>query len=481
MNVRSIHVRLILWYTVLVIFTSVGFGAYTYQSLRQRLYDEMKETLTRRVEHVRDDVLTHITTYTPDALKREIQDVYSPEENDRFIRISNSDGSTLYVSGSPRDKNFDPSRIPLPKDYTAKVSERMEQLRSSEKLLLVGFITPLAGNNYVVEMGAPIDQIDSALRKLIITLLIGLPVIIIIAVAGGSLLIRRALHPVETIRATAEQITFSNLRQRLPVAATGDALEHLAKTLNQMLERLDLAYQQASRFSADASHELRTPLTIMRSELESIESTMHAGQLPLAIRERIGSVLEEAERLSGIVEGLFAIARLDAGEAKIGHEAFDLAALVRSTVEQMQLLAEEKRISILIDAPGPVFVAGDAARLKQVIVNLLDNAIKYTLAGGIITFSVFLEQAKAILRIKDNGIGIPSEELPHIFERFYRADKVRSRTTQGAGLGLSIVRAICQAHGGTAQVQSTEGTGTIVTIELPLADRNLQENFNAAA
>ena len=479
MNLRSIHTRLILWYTALVICISVGFGAYTYYSLGHRLYEEMHETLARRADHVRDNILPQ-TAKTPEVLARQIQEIYSPEESSRFIRITRADGGVVYASGAPQDHAFDPSLIPPAKNYTNHISGHIEQTENHERLLIVGLNAASNGNNYIIEMGAPTDQIDSALRKLIITLLIGLPAVVVIAIVGGSLLIRRALQPVESIRAAAEQITFSNLRQRLPVAATGDALENLTKTLNQMLERLDFAYQQASRFSADASHELRTPLTIMRSELESLESTMHAWQLPVAIRERIGSILEEAERLSGIVEGLFAIARLDAGEAKIDNKIFDLADLVRSTVEQMQLMAEEKRISVMIDASGPVFVMGDAPRLKQVIVNLLDNAIKYTPAGGTIAFTVQTESPKAILAIKDNGIGIAAEALPLIFERFYRADKVRSRGSQGAGLGLSIVRAICQAHGGTLRVESAEGTGTSVTVELPLSDTRLQGALHAA-
>ena len=170
--------------------------------------------------------------------------------------------------GVPQDHTFDPANIPLAKDYTAHVSERMIEARNQRNLLVVGFGAVVDGNGYIIEMGAPTDEIDSVLRKLILTLLIGLPVVAVITITGGSILVRRALQPVEAIRATAEQITFSNLRQRLPAAATGDAIENLSKTLNQMLERLDQAYQQASRFSADASHELRTPLAIMRSELE---------------------------------------------------------------------------------------------------------------------------------------------------------------------------------------------------------------------
>ncbi|MHB8483371.1 MAG: sensor histidine kinase [Nitrospiria bacterium] len=382
------------------------------------------------------------------------------------------------MSGPPHDRSFNPMAVPPASNYTSRISKHTIEIDTNAHLLIVGLNTGSNGTGYVVEMGAPTTEIDNALRKLILTLLIGLPVVAVIAIAGGFILVRQALKPVEVIRATAQQITFGNPHQRLPVTATGDAIQHLSKTLNQMLERLDLAYQQATRFSADASHELRTPLTIIRSELELIANRQ---ELPPGLRDRVGSVLEETERLSGIVEGLFALARLDAGEAKIGHNIFDLAELVRSTLEQMQLLPEEKHLSVTIDAPQPVFVMGDAARLKQVIVNLLDNAIKYTMAGGAITFFVQVKSSKAILRVRDNGMGISPEALPHVFERFYRADRVRSRTVQGAGLGLSIVRAICQAHGGTVDAVSEEGVGTTVTVELPFVDKTLQEKMHAAA
>lgn len=474
MNIRSIHTRLILWYTALILFTSIGFGAYTYYSLHHRLYDEMRATLARRVKQICENMLPG--SNAPETLAYQIQEVYSPEKSNRFIRVSRADGTVVYVSGPPQDHTFDPASVLPAGNHNGRISERVEQIGSGERLLIVGSATVSDGVGYIVEMGTPTDQMDSVLRKQIVTFLIGQPFVIAIAIVGGSILVRRALQPVEEIRATAEKITYSNLSQRLPVATTGDALEHLSVTLNQMLERLEHAYQQASRFSADASHELRTPLAIMRSELEAIESTLRVWQPPLSFGDRIGNVLEEAERLSGIVEGLFALARLDAGEAKMENEIFDLAELVRSTVEQMQLLAEDKRLSIAIDAPQPVPVMGDGPRLKQVVVNLYDNAIKYTMAGGAIAFTVRASAPKAILSVSDNGIGISAEALPHVFERFYRADKARSRSSQGAGLGLSIVRAICQAHGGTAHIQSTMETGTTVTVELPLADGS--ENSN---
>jgi signal transduction histidine kinase len=204
----------------------------------------------------------------------------------------------------------------------------------------------------------------------------------------------------------------------------------------------------------------------MRSELESV---LHTQDLTQAVYEKAGSILEEVERLSNIVEGLFSLARLDGGEAKVGNDIFDLAELATSTLEQMHLLAEEKSLSVVVSAPHPVFVMGDAARLKQVIVNLLDNAIKYTMPGGTISIIVSATGLQAVLSVNDNGVGIPPDALPHIFERFYRADKVRSRTIQGAGLGLSIVRAICQAHGGTVEANSQEGISTSLIVKLPLA------------
>lgn len=282
------------------------------------------------------------------------------------------------------------------------------------------------------------------------------------------MLVRRSLKPVEDMRSTAEQITFGNLSNRLPAAATGDELEYLSITLNQMLARLDDSYQQASRFSADASHELRTPLSIMRGELESL--IQREAGLSEPLRERIGSVLEETERLSHIVESLFAISRLDAGEGRTEPVTFYLADMVDTTKDQMLLMAEEKNIKVMVEKTHNVRIKGNAARLKQVVVNILDNAIKYTPEDGTISIRIYSTHHKAILEIKDNGIGIPADALPHVFERFYRADKVRSREQGGAGLGLAIVRSICQAHGGAVEIESTENQGTTCRVELPLAN-----------
>jgi signal transduction histidine kinase len=232
-----------------------------------------------------------------------------------------------------------------------------------------------------------------------------------------------------------------------------------------MIERLDDAFQHINRFSADASHELRTPLTVLQLELEGIAQNH---RWDASLRDQIGSALEETHRMSRIVESLLAISRLDAGEAKMDKTRLDLGELVASTADEMRLLAEEKSIGLRTHVATGIQVEGDRTRLQQVIVNLIDNAIKYTQQGGKVEISVGGEGNTAVLEVSDNGPGIPSHALPHVFERFYRTDKARSRASGGAGLGLSIVKAICAAHNAEVKVSSQEGRGSRFRVELPL-------------
>src|SRR5262249_38887438 len=211
--------------------------------------------------------------------------------------------------------------------------------------------------------------------------------------------------------------------------------------------------------------ELRTPLTILRGELEGLVQQPH---LTDEWRIRLGSALEEVDRLAHIVEGLFAISRLDAGEAAAEWRPFDLAQLAASTADQMSLLAEDKQIKVSCTASKSVWVEGDRARVKQVVVNLLDNAIKYTPPGGAVNLSVGPENRTAVLEVQDTGIGISPELLPRVFERFFRTDKARSREQGGAGLGLAIVKSICAAHHGSVGATSTPGRGSRFRVELPL-------------
>jgi heavy metal sensor kinase len=303
-------------------------------------------------------------------------------------------------------------------------------------------------------------------RRLLGMLAVGLPLTVAVAVAGGFVLVRRALDPVERIARKAAEITQHNLSERLPVVDSGDELERLSVSLNHMISRLQEAIDGSKQFVADASHELRTPLTVMRGELESLAQDPQLGR---ETRETLGSVLEEVERLAEIVESLFALSRLDAGEASAEWRRFDLAELAATTAEQMSLLATDKNVSVACDSAAGVMVEGDPARLKQVIVNLLDNAIKYTAAGGRVRLTVRREQGFAVLEVADDGIGIPAEALPHVFKRFFRVDTSRSREQGGAGLGLAIVKSICSAHGADIEVISEPGRGSTFRLRQPLA------------
>ena len=267
---------------------------------------------------------------------------------------------------------------------------------------------------------------------------------------------KRALLPVDKIAASAERISSQNLSERLPVAQTGDELERLSVALNHMVERLDEAFQYSRRFVADASHELRTPLTVLRGELESfVQEPQLApnGASGWAARWRKSSGWPASSKGCSPSRGSTP-ARPHAEWVR-----FDLAQLAAATADQMSLLAEDKNIQVTCAAAERVWVEGDRARLKQVVVNLLDNAIKYTAEGGAVAVTVSTLDSKAVLEVADNGIGIPPEALPRIFDRFFRVDKARSRELGGAGLGLSIVKSICAAHHGRVEASSTPGPG----------------------
>ena len=478
MITRSIRFRMALWYAALLAGALALFGAATYVGLERYLQKSLEESLIKQARSIGDVLLVNINQSGEDYVDNEITEHYSPEINGRFIRVTRADGKRIYVSGPPKDGTFDPALVAAPRLPAAQKFTREVEMSDGHELLLHGLPYRAGdGAQFLIEVAAPYNQIESVLRGLLLTFALGLPLIVALAIGGGYLLMRRALHSVDEIRQKAAQITSRNLSERLPVVHTGDELERLATDLNRMIARLEESFLQINRFSADASHELRTPLTVLQGELESIA---RSGQhLPVEIRDTVGSALEETQRLTKIVENLLAISRLEAGEARKQPERLDFAELARSTADQMRLLAEEKHIHFKCDGADPVEVDADPLRLKQVVVNLLDNAIKYTPEGGRVSISVMRRDRRAVLEVGDSGIGISSVDLPHIFDRFYRADKARSRQMGGTGLGLSIVRSICLAHGGQVTVNSTEGRGSLFRVELPLSTSNRSQSRNA--
>jgi heavy metal sensor kinase len=465
MNSRSLSFRLVTWYASLLTIVFVLLGSVTYLLVRHYLEANLLDIQARRAHQIADTLVDSIARTGGAAVAYEIEDLYSPEANDRFLRVTRDDGHLIYASGAPKDRSFVPGAVPLPSLNRSREFNRKEELAGGD--LLIATVPHRVGEHrYLIEVGVSSAITEATLDDVVAMLAVGLPVAVIIAVAGGFVLVRRALVPVDRIARKAEDITQHNLSDRLPVVRTGDELERLSVSLNHMISRLEDAIQTSKRFVADASHELRTPLTVLRGELESLAQDP---QLKSQTTETLGSMLEEVSRLSGIVEGLLALSRLDVGEAQAEWVPFDLAELAATTADQMSLLAEDKDIAVVCEAAPSITVEGDRARLKQVIVNLLDNAIKYTPRGGTVRLQISRQDGFAVLDVADDGIGIPPEALPHVFKRFFRVDDSRSRDKGGAGLGLSIVHSICTAHGAQVEVSSVLGKGSRFRVRQPLA------------
>ena len=462
MNTSSIRFRLSAWYAGLLILVYVLFAALLMHSVQSFLEASVLDTQARRARQIASTLVTPLAPAAESTLVGQVRALYSPELSDRFIRITRADGSVLYRSGEPSDHSFVPADVP-PVPVTFGEELRRRQALPDGRTVLVAAVH--AGDvRYTVEVGVSTAAISALLRQLLWLTALGLPIMVVLAVSGGYLLVKRTLAPVERIASKAELITHHNLAERLPVVRTGDELERLAISLNHMISRIDDAFQQSRRFVADASHELRTPLTVLRSELESLAHNRPPESDPY---ERLGSLLQPVERLSKTVERLFALSRLDAGEAQTEWIEIDLGELVATTVDQMLLLAADKEITVTCEAQGRVLVSGDRSRLKQVVVNLLDNAIKYTPPHGAVHLRVTAAQGCVVLSVEDSGVGIPAEALPHVFERFYRVDTTRSDDTGGAGLGLAIVKTICDAHGAAVRVASALGRGSSFHVTFP--------------
>ena len=467
---RSIRARLITLYVVTLSLIFVCFGGYTYWGFKEYLLNSLRLGFARRAHQVATTILADIPQRGDAFVGEEIRARYAPELNERIIRVTDQSGRVIYASS-----NSGALSAPLCPVFiddnpeTAPVHQR-ETNAPKEDVQVVAIGYRVDGTRYIVEVAGAENEVSSALDGLLLTLGLGFPVLIGLSTLGVYNLLGRALRPVAEIVNSAERITLRNLSQRLPVPATGDEIERLTVALNHMIQRLDESYQVTSRFAGDASHELRTPLTIMRGELESL---LNESDLNEEHAAQVESVLEEAERLTQIVEGLLTLSRLDAGESRMNKDPVDLAELASTTVEHMLPLAEEKSLTLACQAEAGVMVDANEVRVKQVIVNLLDNAIKYTPEGGKITVRVSHEASHALLEVEDNGIGISVEALPHVFERFYRSEQPQARRAGGTGLGLSMVQSIVEAHRGKVAVESREHFGCVFRVQLPHLELNV--------
>jgi heavy metal sensor kinase len=294
---------------------------------------------------------------------------------------------------------------------------------------------------------------------------VGLPAVLL-GLLGGWWLTRRALAPVTALTAAVERIQEHNLGEKIPRTQNGDELDRLTEVFNAMTARLDGSFSRIREFTLHASHELKTPLTVLCGETET---ALHDESLSAAERERAASQLDELRRLARIVDGLTLLAKADAGQVALKLEHVRLDELVRDNVADLQILAEPHNIRVELQTCAEIFVLGDRHRLRQLLLNLADNAVKYNQPGGRVTISLRRQQDEAEFTIANTGAGIVPEVLPRVFDRFFRGDTAHNSAVDGCGLGLSIAQWIVSAHGGTIQI-----TETVVTVRLPLSQQDTE-------
>jgi two-component system OmpR family sensor kinase len=324
---------------------------------------------------------------------------------------------------------------------------------------------------YFIRLGQSMAAVESARRRVLIVLGIAIPIALLLGSFGGLLLANQALSPVDRITTAAEQIAKGDLAERVPMPANAstkqDEIGRLAATFNHMISRLQAAFERQKQFTSDASHELRTPLAVMRGDMEI---ALRRERSPEEYQRVLGSNLEEIIRLTRLIEDLLMLARADSGRVELRCEPVDLNKLCRQMADYITPLAQQRDQVLTYESPNDeIIVNADLQRIKQLLLNLLDNAIKYTPAGGHVTLMVKAEHDQAVIAVADTGRGISAEDLPHIFERFFRrSGKTSDRSAAGFGLGLSIVKWIVESHGGLIETTSQPGNGTTFVVKLPL-------------
>ncbi len=385
---------------------------------------------------------------------------------DKFFQIFSPTGRITIQS--PNVKSHD---VPLSQDalqHAMKGDTTYESARfPGETLRLVSVPILYQGNLLnIVQVGTSLKPVEHTLKRLLAVLLVLIPLALLVSLGGGWFLAGRVLRPVAIMTAAAKKIAAGDLSQRLAVEATGDEIGRLAETFNAMIARLDASFRQIRQFSSDASHELRTPLTVMKGETELVLRRQRDCEDYKGVLE---SNLEEIDRMTRIVDELLFLSRADLGDVKMAAERVDLVDLLEDIQQQASVLGQDQGIEVLLGTLHPATVLGDELRLRELFLNLVDNAVKYSKPGGKVELSLRIEQTSAKVAIQDYGIGIRPEAIGRIFDRFYRTDEARAHTKKGTGLGLAICAWIAEVHHGHIDVHSRLGEGSTFTVTFPLA------------
>jgi heavy metal sensor kinase len=382
---------------------------------------------------------------------------------ERYLEVLSPEGGVLYrnerLAGQPLGGR------PIPREGQNQYSNRSAHLADGTPLRMVSRRHVLDGHPILIRLAYSLRPIWGRFQEFGAASLLALPIVLVLAGIAGYLLTGSALAPLQEMAGRAERITSESLHERLPAGEAGDELDHLARVFNNLLARLEQSFEQLRRFTSDASHELRTPLASIRSVGEvALRKNGNREQY----RDTIGSMLEEVNRLTALVDSLLTISRADAGRIQLHPTVFPVMGLAREAAALFEVLAEEKCLQIAIEGDEGVSLTGDRVFLRQALVNIIHNAVKYSPAGGAISVKVQEDPAGSIqVEVADTGPGIAPEHFARIFDRFYRVDESRSRQFGGAGLGLSIAQWAVRVHGGDIRLLPTPGRGCTFQICLP--------------
>lgn len=390
---------------------------------------------------------------------------------DGYVLIQDSTGYDIYASPSVADLSTSDRELfsnQARRSTPGRATQRITMF-NDEALLATREVSLSEAARYRVYLGLSSANISLTPRDLVGTMLVITPLLLVLSIMFAYLIAGRAFRPIDRIIDQVEAITDGrSLHRRLAIGAAGEELARLSSTLNAFIERIETSFGALRRFTADASHELKTPLAVMRADVErAISPTTTETEQAEALEE----ALQQLTRMADLVNSLLTLARADEGRFDLFREPIELAPLTREVIETARLLGEDAGLTIEAPQLDNAEVLGDVTRLRQLFLNLVTNAIKYTPRGGRVEIAMVREATMARFSVKDTGIGIAAADLPYVFERFWRADRVRSRATErgGFGLGLAISQWIAQAHGGTLDVQSRLGRGSTFTVTLPLA------------
>lgn len=462
----TLRVRLTLWYgtalaLILIIFSTVLY-VMTARSLRDAVDQSLEETAAAAVRALEE------RGFLPLVDEGELMSQF-PElaRIDKFFQIFSPSGTITIRSPNVKQHEMPLSRQALEVAYAGHTLFESAKYPKEPPLRLISVPIVYRGSLlYIIQVGTTMDSVEHTLNRLLLVLLVSMPVALAVSLAGGWFMAGRALRPVDAITLAAQRIAEGDLTQRLTAPAAADEIGRLTNTFNNMIDRLETSFRQIRQFSSDASHELRTPLTVMRGETELALRRPRETEDYKAVME---SNLEEIDRMTRIVDELLFLSRADMGEVKMEHLPVPLDSLIEDVQRQASLLGQERDVQVLLSSTAPAVVSGDELRLRELFLNLVDNAIKYSRSGGTVEMALTIEQRQARLSVTDHGIGIAQEDQPQIFDRFYRTDHARAHTKKGTGLGLAICAWIAESHHGHIEVQSKVGEGSTFTVLLPLA------------